>query len=375
MTSVAQTRVVSIEAGGDLSTLQFRFVKMSGAKLVAITSVTDIPFGVLQEGVVSGRMAEVVIYGPTKLVADAAIVAGVQIGPSADGQAETKIVGVDVTEYIAGMALGAASGVGMIFESFVNCVNPAPVAKSIKVIVEAGADLSLLQYHFVKFDTGKLVAIAAVTDVPAGVLQVGVASGVMAEIVVSGPTLVQSDAAIAIGAHIGPSVDGQAETKVAGADATEYIAGTALEAASGAGEDIDAVVNCVTPALAVAKATKIIAEAGADLSALQYHFVKFDTGKLIGIAAVTDVPAGVLQVGVASGVMAEIVVAGPTLVQSDAAITIGALIGTSIDGQADPLTIGTDTTVYIAGTALEAASGAGENIAAVVNCMSPARAA
>ena len=149
MTSVAQTRVVSIEAGGDLSTLQFRFVKMSGAKLVAITSVTDIPFGVLQEGVVSGRMAEVVIYGPTKLVADAASVAGVQIGPSADGQAETKIVGVDVTEYIAGMALGAASGVGMIFESFVNCVNPAPVAKSIKVIVEAGADLSLLQYHFV----------------------------------------------------------------------------------------------------------------------------------------------------------------------------------------------------------------------------------
>ena len=250
------------------------------------------------------------------------------------------------------------------------------IAQSPTVSVEAGGDLSLLQFYFVKILAAKLVAITAATDVPFGVLQeAGVVAGRMAEVVVFGPTKLSADAAIVAGVQIGPSADGQAETKVAGVDATEYIAGTALEATAAAGNIIEAFVNCITPTLAVAKPIKITAEAGADLSALQYHFVKFDTGKLIGMAAITDVPAGVLQAGVASGATAEIVVAGPTKVSADAAIAVGALIGTSSDGQADPLTIGTDTTVYIAGTALEAASAADEVIDAVVNCMSPARAA
>jgi hypothetical protein len=89
----------------------------------------------------------------------------------------------------------------------------------------------------------------------------------------------------------------------------------------------------------------------------------------------TDLPAGVLQNKPANGIPAEVVVIGPTKVAADGAITAGALIGTSADGQADPKVPGTDTNDYVAGKALEAASNAGEIIEAVVNCATPHRAA
>lgn len=121
---------------------------------------------------------------------------------------------------------------------------------------------------------------------------------------------------------------------------------------------------------------KITLEAGADLSAKQYFFVKLDAnGKAVSCSAATDKPVGVLQNKPTSGQAAEIVVVGLTKVSSDAALTIGALIGTSADGQADAKTPGTDTTEFVVGTVLTT-TGAADVIGSVlVNCANPHRAA
>ena len=121
---------------------------------------------------------------------------------------------------------------------------------------------------------------------------------------------------------------------------------------------------------------KISLEAGADLSAKQYHFVKLDAnGKAVVCSAATDKPVGVLQNNPTSGQAAEIVVVGLTKVSSDAALAIGDLIGTSGDGQADAKTPGTDTTQFVVGTVLTTTSAASVIGSVLVNCANPHRAA
>src|SRR5687767_4731836 len=92
-------------------------------------------------------------------------------------------------------------------------------------------------------------------------------------------------------------------------------------------------------------------EAGEDLSAAQYKFVKFDgnvgdTGcpRVVVCTGATDRPAGVLPDDPSAvGRAARVAVYGETKVQADASLTVGTLIGTSADGQADAKTPGTDT--------------------------------
>jgi hypothetical protein len=115
--------------------------------------------------------------------------------------------------------------------------------------------------------------------------------------------------------------------------------------------------------------------AAADLSAKQFYFMELTSGEVNACNADTDIPIGVLQNKPTAGQSAEVVVLGSTKICADAAITEGALIGTSADGQAEAKVIGTDTTKYVCGRALEAASGVGIIFQAEVNCISPFRAA
>jgi hypothetical protein len=121
---------------------------------------------------------------------------------------------------------------------------------------------------------------------------------------------------------------------------------------------------------------KISLEAGADLSAKQYYFMKLDSaGKAVVCAGVTDKPIGVLLNNPTAGQAAEIVVVGLTKVSSDAALAIGDQIGTSADGQAAPYVAGTDTTKYIVGAVLETSGAAGVINSVLVNCANPHRGA
>lgn len=107
--------------------------------------------------------------------------------------------------------------------------------------------------------------------------------------------------------------------------------------------------------------------ASADLSAKQYHFVKMSGNDTVTVcAAITDVPVGVLQNNPASGGVAEVALLGVTKVVADGTLAAGNLIGTSADGQADAIAAGTDTTVYLMGVAVSAAS-AGETTTMILN--------
>lgn len=121
---------------------------------------------------------------------------------------------------------------------------------------------------------------------------------------------------------------------------------------------------------------KISLTAGADLSSSQYRFVKLDgSGNAVVCSGATDIPVGVLQNKPTSGQSAEIVVVGVSKVNADAALSIGALIGTSADGQADAKVAGTDTTEYVVGRMLTATGAAAQIGTALINAASPARAA
>ena len=115
----------SLEAGADLSSGQYRFVKLDGSGLAVLcAAITDKPVGVLQNDPGLGEEAEIMASGITKLEADSAIAIGDELGTSADGQADTIVSGVDTTVFKAGQALQAAGAAGVIFAALIDCLAP-----------------------------------------------------------------------------------------------------------------------------------------------------------------------------------------------------------------------------------------------------------
>ena len=121
--------------------------------------------------------------------------------------------------------------------------------------------------------------------------------------------------------------------------------------------------------------TKLSLEAAADLSALQYTFVKLDSsGKAAAVSAATDIPVGVLQNKPIQGQVAEIMVDGITKLVAGVTMDEGNLVGVGAAGKSTVVVAGTDTTKYVLGQALEPAA-ANEIFAALINCAAPHRAA
>lgn len=98
-------------AAGDLSTKQYRFMKVSAAGVVTTCSAaTDYPIGVLQNAPgAAGRDATVMISGVSKVVAGGNLAAGDLVGTDANGAAVKLTIGTDTTKYVRGQALAAAA--------------------------------------------------------------------------------------------------------------------------------------------------------------------------------------------------------------------------------------------------------------------------
>ena len=97
--------------------------------------------------------------------------------------------------------------------------------------------------------------------------------------------------------------------------------------------------------------------AAADLSAKQYHFVVLASATTVNVAtAITHAPIGILQNNPESGEQAIVAISGSSKVVADGTLAAGNFIGTSADAQADAISPGTDTTVYMTGQCLEAAA-------------------
>lgn len=117
-------------AGADLSTHQFKFVKLGTTEgtVILCADAADRPIGVLQNAPTSGQPADVLMIGVTKISSDAALADGVEIGTSADGQADAKVRGTDLDEYIVGVMLSTTSAAAEIGKAAINCIAPPTAA-------------------------------------------------------------------------------------------------------------------------------------------------------------------------------------------------------------------------------------------------------
>lgn len=116
---------VTLIAGADLSAKQYYFVKMSADNTCILCSAaTDAPIGVLQNSPESGEEASVLVIGGTKLVASAAIAAGIKIGTASTGKADAKVAGTDTTEYTVGQVLLASAADADVLTAVINCASP-----------------------------------------------------------------------------------------------------------------------------------------------------------------------------------------------------------------------------------------------------------
>ena len=97
---------VSLVAGGDLSALQYKFVKLDSAgKVVTCAAATDRPIGVLQNDPESGEVAEVVVVGGTKLKLGGTVTEGAIVSPNTTGAGVAIVSGTDTTKFVCGTAL------------------------------------------------------------------------------------------------------------------------------------------------------------------------------------------------------------------------------------------------------------------------------
>ena len=119
------TLKITLIAGADLSAKQYYFVKMSADNTCVICSAaTDSPIGVLQNSPEANEEASVTVIGGTKLVAGAAIAAGIKIGTASNGKADAKVAGTDTTEYTVGQVLLASAADLDVLTAVINCASP-----------------------------------------------------------------------------------------------------------------------------------------------------------------------------------------------------------------------------------------------------------
>jgi hypothetical protein len=115
---------VTLVAAADLSAKQYHFVKLDNTgKAAAVSAITDIPVGVLQNAPTAGQEAEVLVSGGTKLVAGEQITLPAFLSTTNAGKAD-KIATTDTTQYVVAQALTAAGAGDEVITAVVNCANP-----------------------------------------------------------------------------------------------------------------------------------------------------------------------------------------------------------------------------------------------------------
>lgn len=119
---------ITLEAGADLSTHQYKFVKISTGKAVLCAADTDAPIGVLQNTPKEGHEASVLVVGGTKVVSSASLAAGSLIGPNANAKAEVRTPGTTTTKYTVGTVIFGAGADNEVLTAVINCASPGRAA-------------------------------------------------------------------------------------------------------------------------------------------------------------------------------------------------------------------------------------------------------
>ena len=120
---------------------------------------------------------------------------------------------------------------------------------SVKATFVAGADLSTKQYTFVKLNSsGQVIAVAADTDSPIGVLQNAPIAGAEASVTIVGGTKLVASASATLGTvlAIGTTAAGKGVNRAV-TDTTKYTLGVYIQAPGADGDIVAAIVNCANP--------------------------------------------------------------------------------------------------------------------------------
>jgi hypothetical protein len=95
-------------SAADLSTHQFKFVKMTSTGINLATSGTDVVVGVLQNKPTTGQVCELMAVGQSKVIAGAAITQGAGVMSDSLGRAIT----ATSTNFIQGVSWQGAGALG-----------------------------------------------------------------------------------------------------------------------------------------------------------------------------------------------------------------------------------------------------------------------
>src|SRR3990172_3244531 len=102
--------------GGDLTSNQYKFVKLnSSGQVVVIAADTDNPIGIQQDvpnSTATGSSVQIMFEGISKVQGDADLAKGAYVGTSADGQAIALVHGTDTTKYIIGQVIDDNTAAG-----------------------------------------------------------------------------------------------------------------------------------------------------------------------------------------------------------------------------------------------------------------------
>lgn len=116
--------VLPYDAGEDLSTHQYKVVKVTNTGTVVRTAaVTDFGCGIVQNNPENGKAADVAHGGRSKAIAAAAIAVGAVVGCTADGRVQTAVS----TQKPLGICREAAAAANDII-SIILFPTPVPLA-------------------------------------------------------------------------------------------------------------------------------------------------------------------------------------------------------------------------------------------------------
>jgi hypothetical protein len=102
---------ISVPASGDLTASQYRFMQINSSGKLALSGTAGRPDGVLQDDPdADGVPGALAIAGVSKVVAGAALAAGLDVTSDSTGRAVAAATGDEV----AGTTMGAATGAGSI---------------------------------------------------------------------------------------------------------------------------------------------------------------------------------------------------------------------------------------------------------------------
>ena len=118
----------SFVAGGDLTTSQFKIVKLnSSGEVVVCTAIADKPIGILQNNPASGGMAEVMIAGISKVVGQGDLAKGALVATHTNGNAIVYTPAV-TTSCMIGQVLNDNTATGGLATIAFSCFNAISLA-------------------------------------------------------------------------------------------------------------------------------------------------------------------------------------------------------------------------------------------------------